>query len=185
MLERSMIGARTRLARVTIALLLAGLPLRIVAIDSAPPDPRAGAAPDEIVALMNELLEAIVAMSDYDRRVGPPAVFLLPQHAIEEKVCEEPCNVLAAYVPHDGIYLSANLDPAHDLYDRAALLHELVHHLQQGHPKFAAMPACLREREKEREAIALQNGYLSRMGGTRRVRFHDDFACEERATQAD
>jgi hypothetical protein len=63
--------------------------------------------------------------------------------------------------------------------DRAALLHELVHYLQQGHPKFAHMAPCERERAKEQEAYAIQNTYLALIGSQQRVVFYDgEFDCD-------
>jgi hypothetical protein len=131
----------------------------------------------ELAPVIRQLLQAIEALSDY-RASGPlPAVFELPQYRIEAKVCDEPCNVRAAYLPREGIYLSGNMDPLHDPLDRAALLHKLVHYLQQGHPKFNGMNPCERERAKEREAYALQNAYLAMIGRRERVVFYDDFDC--------
>ena len=137
----------------------------------------------ELAPVVRQLLSAIEKLSDY-RASGPlPAVFLLPQYRIEAKVCDEPCNVRAAYVPREGIYLSGNMDPVHEPLDRAALLHELVHYLQQGHPKFAGMDPCERERAKEQEAYALQNAYLAMIGRSERVVFYDDFDCGNDAAQ--
>ena len=107
-----------------------------------------------------------------------PDVYWLPQHELEAKICEEPCNVSAAYVPGTGIYLAANLDPWHEDLDRSALLHELVHYLQQGDEKFAQVTGCARERAKEREAVEIQNAYLESIGSPARIRFNDDFDCE-------
>lgn len=129
-------------------------------------------------SLMTELASAIESLSDYRAAATPlPVVRELPQREIEARFCEGLCSALAAYMPGEGIYLSAHLDPLREPEDRAALLHELVHHFQQGHPKFAGMPPCQREREKEREAVALQNAYLARLGVRQRVRFHDAFDC--------
>jgi hypothetical protein len=97
---------------------------------------------------------------------------------IEEKVCDAPCNVSAAYIPREGIYLAENLDPVREPADRSALVHELVHYLQQGHPKFARMGGCERERAKEQEAYAIQNAYLAAIHSRQRVVFYDgDFDC--------
>src|SRR5215510_2300837 len=81
----------------------------------------------DLEPVLRSLLETIGSLSEY--RVPEtllPPVFLLPQAAIESKVCDEPCNVSAAYIPHDGIYLAENLDPVHQPVDRSILLHELV-----------------------------------------------------------
>ena len=90
----------------------------------------------------------------------------------------------AAYLPREGIYLSANLDPVRDPLDRSALLHELVHYLQQGHAKFEGMEACARERAKEQEAYAIQNAYLASVGSAERVVFYDDFDCGDEESAA-
>jgi hypothetical protein len=108
-----------------------------------------------------------------------PPVFQIHQNLLEAKICEEPCSVTAAYVPREGIYLAESLDPVHESRDRAALLHELVHYLQQGHPKFAQMDPCERERMKEQEAYAIQNAYLAMIGSPQRAVFYDGaFDCE-------
>jgi hypothetical protein len=125
------------------------------------------------------LLHAIEALSDYRASETLPRVYQLPQLQLEAKVCDEPCNVSAAYVPREGIYLAEDLDPLHDPADRAALLHELVHYLQQGHPKFAHMAPCERERAKEQEAYAIQNAYLATIGSQERAVFYDsEFDCD-------
>ena len=141
------------------------------------PIPEPVLATEDLAPVVRLLLAAIEALSDY-RATGPlPPVFQLPQYRIEQKVCDAPCNVRAAYLPREGIYLSANLDPERDPLARAALLHELVHYLQQGHAKFEGMDACERERAKEQEAYAMQNAYLAAIGSRERVVFYDDFDC--------
>jgi len=133
----------------------------------------------ELEPTIRALLQAIESLSDYRVPEALPPVFQLRQSLIEARVCEEPCNVTAAYVPHEGIYLAENLDPAREPRDRAALLHELVHYLQQGHPKFAQMAPCERERMKEQEAYAIQNAYLAMIGSPERAVFYDgEFDCD-------
>lgn len=133
---------------------------------------------EDLAPVVGALLAAIEALSDY-RATGPlPPIFLLPQARIEQKVCDAPCNVRAAYLPREGIFLSAHLDPVRNPLDRSALLHELVHYLQQNHAKFEQMEGCERERSKEQEAYAIQNAYLASIGTRERVVFYDDFDCE-------
>ena len=135
------------------------------------------ATPD-LEPLLRSLLSAIGTLSDYRAAESLPPVFQLPQAAIEAKVCDEPCNVSAAYIPHDGIYLAENLDPVRQPVDRSILLHELVHYLQQGHPKFAHLTGCERERAKEQEAYEIQNAYLAALKVARRAVFYDgEFDC--------
>lgn len=128
--------------------------------------------------MLRSLLEAIGTLSDYRAPETLPPVFQLPQAAIEAKVCDEPCNVIAAYVPHGGIYLAENLDPVQQAVDRSILLHELVHYLQQGHAKFAHLAGCERERAKEQEAYEIQNAYLATLKVSRKAVFYDgEFDC--------
>jgi hypothetical protein len=134
---------------------------------------------ETLEATAQALMCVIGHLSDY-RVAGAalPPLFQLAQARLEAKVCTEPCDVSAAYLPREGIYLAANLDPIRDVFDRSALLHELVHHLQQGHAKFAHMAPCERERAKEVEAYALQNAYLAAMRSKERARFYGgEFDC--------
>jgi len=141
--------------------------------------PETTSATRQLDPTMRALLHAIETLSDYRAPETLPRVYQLPQLQLEAKVCDEPCNVSAAYVPREGIYLAENLDPVHDPIDRAALLHELVHYLQQGHPKFAHMAPCEREHAKEQEAYAIQNAYLVQIDSQERVVFYDsEFDCD-------
>ena len=155
---------RSRLA------LVAGLMLSLVAVRAQ--------TPDDLETVTRQLLVAIETLSDYRAPGDLPPVFQVPQHVLEAKVCDQPCNVAAAYVPREGIYLAANLDPIREPLDRAALLHELVHYLQQGHAKYAHLSGCRRERAKEQEAYAIQNAYLASLKIGRAVTFYDgEFDC--------
>jgi hypothetical protein len=138
----------------------------------------AQSGPEDLESLMWLLLETIESMSDYRATRELPPIFQVPQHVLEAKVCDAPCNVTAAYVPREGIYLAGNLDPVREPLDRSALLHELVHYLQQGHAKFAPLAGCERERAKEQEAYAIQNAYLARLGLGNKITFYDsEFDC--------
>ena len=135
-----------------------------------------------MAAVAYELIETIAALSDYRVTTELPPIFEVPQHVLEEKVCDQPCNVTAAYVPREGIYLAASLNPVREPLDRAVLLHELVHFLQQGHPKFSHLSGCARERAKEQEAYAIQNAYLASLGSNRRVTLYDsELDCDSGA----
>jgi len=134
--------------------------------------------------IIRSLFDAIATLSDYRALDNLPPVFEMPQLLIEAKVCDAPCNVTAAYVPREGIYLSENLDPIGQPLDRAALLHELVHYLQQGHSKFARLTPCERERAKEQEAYSIQNAYLALINRQERVAFYDgEFVCDVAGSQ--
>lgn len=159
--------------RAATAMLL--VPLGYAAgIASASPWRQCESESETLAALTQSLLCVIEQLSDYRAdAVPPPTVAFMPQHELEAKVCAEPCDVTAAYIPRLGVLLAANLEPWRDEFDRSALLHELVHHLQHGHEKFAALSECARERAKEQEAYALQNAYLAALKNPRRVTFYD------------
>jgi hypothetical protein len=145
--------------------------------------PDAGSEPESdtqvLEPVVRELFGHIERLSDYRATQALPPIYVVPQHVIEAQVCDTPCNVTAAYLPRAGIYLSGNLDPARETRDRAALLHELVHWLQQGHPKFAHLTGCARERAKEAEAYAIQNAYLEMLDSPERAVFYDgEFDCD-------
>ena len=140
-------------------------------------------APQDLDTLIRQLFEIIETLSDYRAPRELPLVFQVPQHELEAKVCEQPCNVSAAYIPREGIYLAGNLDPVREPLDRSALLHELVHYLQQGHIKFAHLSGCQRERAKEQEAYAIQNAYLAALHSEQRVTFYGgEFDCAAEAS---
>ncbi len=163
-----------------VAVLLCG-----VGVGSAPAFAQDSAHPvtQELDPIIRPLFDAIATLSDYPVPGTLPRVFQLPQLALEAKVCDEPCNVSAAYIPREGIYLAENLDPVREPLDRAALLHELVHYLQQDHPKFAHLTPCQRDRAQEQEAYAIQNAYLALIHRQERVVFYDgDFDCRGEET---
>lgn len=146
----------------------------------SPPESLANAVriTEVLAPVIVELLAVIELLTPYRSPPALPEVYQLPRAQLEALVCDEPCSVFAAYLPGEGIVLSEQLDPARELRDRAALLHELVHALQQGHPRFAQMASCERERAKEQEAYDAQNAYLARSGSAVRVVFYDgEFDC--------
>jgi hypothetical protein len=122
---------------------------------------------------VRQLLGAIEKISGYPMPPSLPKIFVIAQHQLESKLCDRPCNATAAYFPREGIYLAGHLVPLRDISARAALVHELVHFLQQGHAKFAHLAGCRRELEKEREAFEIQNIYLAHVGEQQRVPFFE------------
>ena len=137
----------------------------------------------DLEPLIRSLFATIETLSEYRAPETLPPVFALPQVLLEAKVCDQPCNVSAAYIPREGVYLTENSDPVHEPLDRAALLHELVHYVQHGHPKFDSMSACQRDRAQEEEAYAIQNAYLAMLHRKDRVVFYDgEFDCAGEAS---
>jgi hypothetical protein len=129
---------------------------------------------------VRQLLGAIEKISGYPVPPVLPAIFVTPQHQLEFKLCDRPCNASAAYFPREGIYLAGHLVPLRKTSDRAALVHELVHFLQQGHSKFAQLAGCDRERAKEKEAFDIQNAYSASMGSLERAEYYAGvYECRE------
>mgnify|MGYP001492488480 CR=1 FL=1 len=134
----------------------------------------------DMEAEVRQLLETIAGLSGYAMPEALPEIFVMPQHALESKLCDLPCNATAAYFPREGIYLAGHLVPLRAVADRAALVHELVHFLQQGHAKFKKLAGCEREIAKEREAFEIQNAYLTTMGSRERVQFFEGvYECKD------
>jgi hypothetical protein len=152
--------------------------LALIALHAASVSAEPVLVTSDLAGLVRVLFGEIAALSQYPADAVVPPVFELPQHEIEQAVCDEPCNVVAAYLPRKGIYLAGNLEPRTDLWDRAALVHELVHYLQYRERRFSELGSCERARAEEREAVAIQNAYLARVGVARRVAFNDEFGCE-------
>jgi hypothetical protein len=167
-----------KLIVVLLALMAALSSAALLAQDAAPSG--AVSVTADLEPSLRGLLRTIESLSDYRAPEALPPVFRLRQNLLEAWVCQDPCDVTAAYVPREGIYLADHLDPVHEPRDRAALLHELVHYLQQGHPKFKHMAPCEREKTKEQEAYAIQNAYLEMIGSRDRAVFYDgEFECSE------
>jgi len=174
-------GGRKRWARgyALAALLLLGATSTPATAQRYAPPADAVSVTQSLEPLIRQLLQVIEMLSEYRAGLSLPPVFVLPQPALEALVCEDPCNVSAAFLPGHGVFLAEHLDPMREPRDRAALLHELVHALQQGHAKFADLPPCERERAKEQEAYAMQNAYLASFGSAAHVVFYDgEFDCE-------
>lgn len=117
-----------------------------------------------LYSLLTELFTAIQLVSSYGLPERMPEVHFVPQQTIQEKFCNGPCRVRAAYQPEMGVYIDERLDVVRNTYERSILVHELVHHLQATSGLFdTAMSECERATRDEREAYEIQNRYLSIM----------------------
>lgn len=117
----------------------------------------------ELRQIVAELLVTLKVLGGYPPAEVPPEVILLPRGQLEERVCGAPCGVQAAYIVNVGVLLADDL-PLAEPRTRAILLHELVHHAQDAHGRFAEADPCVRWRLRESEAYAVQNRYLRRHG---------------------
>jgi len=135
-------------------------------------------APGTMNALVTALLTWITAHTSYPMPDRLPAVAVVPHAYLEQLACGEKCPALGVYPDGNVVYIDAELQIETNVCARSVLLHELVHYLQQGHPKFAHMTPCARERAKEEEAYAIQNAYLAEIGSQERAVFYDsEFDC--------
>jgi len=119
--------------------------------------------------LVAQLFTAIQAVSGLAVPAQMPEIHQVPQSVIQEKFCQGPCRVRAAYHPEMGVYLDERLDVVHNKFDRSVLLHELVHHVQATSGHFDGPDTCDRATREEREAYDIQNRYLSSIGDWRRL----------------
>jgi hypothetical protein len=119
--------------------------------------------------LVAQLFAAIQAVSGLAVPATMPEVHQVPQTVIQEKFCQGPCRVRAAYHPDMGVYVDERLDVVRNGYDRSILLHELVHHVQATSGKFEGPDNCDRATREEREAYDVQNRYLASIGDYHRL----------------
>ncbi len=106
-----------------------------------------------------------------------PQITFIEQAALAERVCGRPCDIVAwtPYDPPDLVYLSEDMNPVTDICDRAVLLHEIVHLLQQRDGRFADLDAATLKHRREMEALLIQNNFLREHG--RRILYSGGFAA--------
>ncbi len=122
-----------------------------------------------IVSLGRELVAAIAVLSTYATPADLPEVHVVPHSVLQEKFCNGPCRIRAAYHPEWGLFLDDRLDLVGNAVDRSVFLHELVHHVQAHAGHFdPSVSECERASREEREAYEIQNRYLARAGVSRR-----------------
>jgi hypothetical protein len=109
-----------------------------------------------------------------------PAVVKLPHAELEQLACGRPCPVLGLYRGGTVIYIDESLDPEHDQWARSVVLHELVHYVQDVSGKFGGETPCDRFNLREREAYAVQNRYLERVGLPRRAGLNVPYCHDNR-----
>jgi hypothetical protein len=123
-----------------------------------------------LAMLVAQLFTAIEAVSGQSIPALMPEIHRVPQAVIQEKFCQGPCRVRAAYHPEWGVYLDDRLDVVHNTFDRSVLLHELVHHLQATSGRYdGESDSCERATREEREAYDIQNRYLASVRHWRRL----------------
>lgn len=121
-------------------------------------------------SLLAELFSAIQLLSAYPVPAEMPVVRFVPPQVIQERFCNGPCRVKAAYHVDEGVYVDERLDVVHNAFDRSILVHELVHHAQFRSGLFdGSVPECERISREEREAYEIQNRYLASVREMRRL----------------
>jgi hypothetical protein len=123
-----------------------------------------------LTRLVADLFGVIQALSGQPAPAVMPEVHRVSHAVIQEKFCNGPCRVRAAYHPEWGVYIDERLDLERSTFDRSVLLHELVHHVQASAGYYEGRPDdCERATREEREAYAIQNRYLSSVNDWRRL----------------
>jgi hypothetical protein len=139
--------------------------------------------PDNMDELIRRLLVSIRALSHYDAEVEMPVVRSLPLESIHMQLCGGPCMIRAAYVPGDALYIDEAMHPLTNKFDQSILFHELVHHVQEMTTSHSGFEECQLWRQREIEAYALQNEFLSSIGVPSRTMFPGKI-CAPTQTQA-
>ena len=137
-------------------------------------DPHVNAAFPDLVSLSRYLLLVASRISRYPLPDALPMVTRIPRADLEARGCPEgtrKCQVAALYEPTRGVMIAEDLSPETNLFHRSILFHELVHYLQEvGHELASAAP-CERWYQRELEAYALQNRFLTNAYSPDRVSY--------------
>jgi len=115
----------------------------------------------ELSELVAQLYAALHLLSGYPVPETLPRVVTMPKAALQNLICDRPCQVRAVYFPALGVLVDDALNLRGSEYDRSIVLHELVHHAQERAGRFETLPSnCQRRAASEDEAYQIQNRYL-------------------------
>lgn len=116
----------------------------------------------DLAAWTAKLLITAALLGGFPPPRQTPKVAIVSAGALAERFCRSHCRPRGAYLPGEGVLLAEGLDLEGNPRDRAVLVHELVHYLQDIAGRYAAEPECERWRDRELEAYHVQDRYLSR-----------------------
>ena len=112
---------------------------------------------------INELIIAlliwITSNSDYVLPKKEITVETVEQSKLASIACGKECEILA-YTPLEPkylVFLSENLDPQRDVCDRAILMHELIHVLQEEQGAFSSFDERTKKHMREMDALVKHN----------------------------
>jgi hypothetical protein len=153
------------------------------AVHSARPEPSALeqriGRPESLDELVDRLWLAAADLSGHGVHQQRPTVTRIPLADLQRMLCGGPCQVRAAYVPGEGLYLDETMRPDINAYHQSILFHELVHHVQEEAGLHADLDGCNRWRLREVEAYRLQNRFLAGMGARTHVVDPGGVACTQ------
>ena len=131
---------------------------------------------------INELIFAlliwITSNSDYTLPREEITVKKLEQSELSSIACGKECEILA-YTPLKPkylVYLSENLEPQKYVCDRAILMHELIHVLQEEQGAFTSYEERTKKHMREMDALVKHNIYLSQFG--KKILYSNGFAAK-------
>ena len=131
---------------------------------------------------INELIIAllvwITSNSDYVLPKKEITVETVEQSKLASIACGKECEILA-YTPLEPqylVFLSENLDPQRDVCDRAILMHELIHVLQEEQGAFSSFDERTKKHMREMDALVKHNIYLSQFG--KKILYSNGFAAK-------
>ena len=122
--------------------------------------------PGTINTIVAGLLAWITAHSGYPMPDQTPVIALVPHAQVAKLACDEDCPALGVYPDDNVVYIDDALQIETNVCARSALLHELVHYLQDKNGQFLNVAPVLRSRLREHEAYGIQQVWLKENGRT-------------------
>jgi len=137
-------------------------------------DPHANAAFADINSLTRYLLDVASRNSKYQRVHALPMITRISRAELEQRGCpgtSRHCQISALYESERGVMIAEDLQPETNIFHRSILFHELVHYLQDVELELLTAAPCERWYQREVEAYALQNRFLSQVSSPARVSY--------------
>ena len=133
---------------------------------------------ENISELIVALLFWITSNTDYKEPAKLPDIEFLDQKSLSQLACKRDCEIMA-YTPEEPkykIYLSSSLNPMDNVCDRAILMHEIIHVLQDEQKIYTNYDSKTKKHLREMDALVNHNIYLSQYG--KKILYSNGFAAK-------
>ena len=133
---------------------------------------------ENITELILALLLWITSNTEYVHPNKDPDIEFIEQTRLSSLACGRECEILA-YTPETPkykIYLSDKLKPLTNVCDRAILLHEIIHVLQDEQNFFSDFNTKTKKHLREMDALIKHNIFLSQYG--KKILYSNGFAAK-------